>query len=90
MKKAGHFCAYALLAVLWWLALRGGVAPRVALVAAFAIAAAYAGSDELHQAFSPTRHPSIVDIGIDALGAATGLWVVARRAPTRHERPDPG
>ena len=48
VKKAGHFSAYALLAVLWWLALRGRVSPRLALVIAFAIAAGYAGSDELH------------------------------------------
>lgn len=90
VKKAGHFSAYALLAVLWWLALRGRVTPRLALVLAFAIAAGYAGSDELHQAFSPTRHPSVVDVGIDALGAATGLWVVARRIRNRQGRLDPG
>jgi VanZ family protein len=90
VKKAGHFSGYALLAALWWLVLRGRVPPRVALVAAFAIAAGYAGSDEIHQVFSPSRDPSVLDVGIDALGAATGLWVVARRAPTRHERPDPG
>ena len=90
VKKAGHFSAYALLAVLWWLALRGRVTPRVALVAAFAIAAAYAGSDELHQAFSPTRHPSLVDVGIDALGAAAGLLVITlwRRVPLRPRRSD--
>ena len=81
VKKAGHFSAYALLAVLWWLALRGRVTPRLALVVAFAIAAVYAGSDELHQSFSPTRHPSVVDVGIDALGAAIGLWVVASLGP---------
>jgi VanZ family protein len=90
VKKAGHFSAYALLAVLWWLALRGRVTPRVALVAAFAIAAAYAGSDELHQAFSPTRHPSLVDVGIDALGAAAGLLVIVRWVPRRQGPPGSG
>lgn len=83
VKKAGHFSAYALLAALWWLVLRGRVPPRVALVAAFAIAAGYAGSDEIHQAFSPSRDPSILDVGIDALGAAAGLWVVTRRVRSR-------
>ncbi len=83
LKKAGHFCAYALLAVLWWLALRGRLTPRLALVAAFVLAAGYAGSDEIHQAFSPTRHPSLVDVGIDSVGAVTGLWVVFRWARTR-------
>jgi len=85
LKKAGHFSAYALLAALWWLALWDRVAPRTALVVAFAIAVGYAGSDELHQAFSPTRHPSIVDVGIDALGAATGLWIVTRLVRGRRE-----
>jgi VanZ family protein len=84
-KKVGHFCAYALLAALWWLALRGRVTPRVALVVAFAIAVGYAGSDEIHQAFSPTRHPSVVDVGIDALGAATGLWIVTRLTRRRQQ-----
>lgn len=84
VKKAGHFTAYALLAVLWWLALRGRaslggrVTPGLVLVAAFAIATVYAGTDELHQSLNPTRHPSIVDVGIDALGAAAGLWLVPR------------
>ena len=85
LKKAGHFTAYALLAALWWLALRDRVAPRTALVVAFVIAVGYAGSDELHQAFSPTRHPSIVDVGIDALGVAVGLWIVTRVVRSRRE-----
>ena len=85
LKLAGHFCAYALLAALWWLALRDRVAPRTALVVAFVIAVGYAASDELHQSFSPTRHPSIVDVGIDALGAAAGLWLVSRLARRRRE-----
>jgi len=87
LKKAGHFSAYALLAVLWWLALRGRLTPRVALVVAFAIAAGCAGSDELHQAFSPTRHPSVLDVGIDALGAATGLWLLVHWVRSRQGSP---
>jgi VanZ family protein len=90
VKKAGHFSAYALLAGLWWLALRGRVTPRVALVAAFVIAAGYAGSDEIHQAFSPTRHPSVVDVGIDALGALTGPWVIVRWVRRRQGPPRSG
>ncbi len=90
VKKAGHFCAYALLAVLWWLALRDRVSPRTALVVAFAIAAGYAASDELHQTLSPSRHPSVVDVGIDALGAAAGLWVITRWVGTGQRGADPG
>jgi VanZ family protein len=77
-KKAGHVVAYALLATLWWLALQDRVTPRVALLAAFAVATCYAGFDEVHQAFTATRDPSALDVGVDAIGAAMGLWVVAR------------
>jgi hypothetical protein len=77
-KKVGHASAYAILAVLWWLSIREQRAPQASLIAAFVIAAAYGASDELHQAFTATRHPSAVDIAIDALGAATGLWATAR------------
>lgn len=90
VKKAGHFSAYALLAVLCWLALRGRVSARLAPVVAFVVAVGYAGSDELHQSFNPTRHPSILDVGIDALGAAMALWLVLRVARSRQDGRDPG
>ncbi len=84
-KKGGHVGAFALLAVLDWLAvrgqLRGRISPRAALALAFVIAVAYGAFDELHQAFTPTRQPSPLDVGIDALGAAVGLWLASRLAP---------
>jgi VanZ family protein len=82
-KKVGHFAAYALLAGLWWIALRGRMTPRTALVVAFAITTGYAGTDELHQAFIATRHPSAIDVGIDALGAAAGLRLGAKLSRRR-------
>ncbi len=79
-KKGGHVGAYGVLAVLVWLGVRGRLAPRSAIVVAFAVAVGYGAFDELHQAFTPTRHPSPLDVGIDALGAAAGLWVASRLA----------
>jgi VanZ family protein len=36
------------------------------------MAVLYAGSDEFHQSFTSGRHPSVMDVGIDTLGAITG------------------
>ena len=68
MRKAFHFSEYALLAALWWRALRTRLEPRAALVAAFAIAAAYAVTDEIHQTFVDGRVGTPVDVLIDIGG----------------------
>ena len=36
---------------------------------------AYGAVDEMHQSFVPGRHPSLADIGYDALGALAGLFL---------------
>ena len=57
---------------------RAAAAPdRATLLGAWAIATAYAATDEFHQVFVTARSPSIVDVGIDALGAATGIATFA-------------
>jgi VanZ family protein len=40
---------------------------------AFALAVAYAATDEWHQTFVRGRHGSPVDVGIDAVGVLIGL-----------------
>ena len=55
IRKVFHFSEYALLAALWWRAVRTRLEPRAALIAAFAITAAYAVSDEIHQTFVDGR-----------------------------------
>ena len=79
LRKAGHFAEYALLAALWWRALRTTLAGRAALAAAFAIAVGYAITDEIHQTFVDTRVGSPLDVLIDAAGAAAALALIARR-----------
>ncbi len=49
---------------------------------ACAVAAAYAVTDEIHQAFVPGRQAQVGDVLIDTAGAALGiaaLWLYGRR-----------
>jgi VanZ family protein len=79
IRKTGHLTEYAVLALLLWRALRQPVPhdPRPwswrTARHALLLAALYAASDELHQAFVPSRDAAITDVLIDTLGAALGL-----------------
>ena len=75
LRKAAHMTEYAILAAL--LRRATGSSPW-----AFALAVAYAASDEFHQTFVRGRHGSPVDVGIDAIGVAIGLmaWRRCRRS----------
>jgi VanZ family protein len=80
VKKGGHVIGYALLAVSYLRGLTGGRSVnRRTLVLAIALSALYAASDEFHQSFTPGRTPSVIDVGIDTIGAALGVgtwaWV---------------
>lgn len=80
----GHFGAYFMLAtMLWWAMGALGVAPRHRVMLAFAGAVLYGVTDEWHQSFVPGRQPDILDIATDAIGAATGLFVIDRITRTR-------
>ena len=78
IRKAAHLTEYAILGGLLFRAVRGeraGWNPRWA-IAAIAIAACVAASDEWHQSFVPSRTPSVVDVGIDTAGAATAQILI--------------
>jgi VanZ family protein len=77
-RKLVHASEYALLCFLWWRALRTVARPERALTGAFAIAVAYACSDEVHQRFVSGRHSSWVDVLIDSLGAALAVLAIHR------------
>ena len=78
-RKIVHALEYALLCFLWWRALRPSL-PRVrAVLVAFAVTVAYAGTDELHQTLVEGRHGSPVDVGIDTFGAAAAAFAIHRR-----------
>jgi VanZ family protein len=75
VRKAGHMFAFGVLAALLWRAL-AGTSVRWPLVWAWLGATLYAATDELHQGFTPGRHPSPVDVAIDSLGALIGLCAI--------------
>jgi VanZ family protein len=75
-RKFAHFAEYALLCLLWWRAFERGLGPRRAALLAFAIASAYAATDELHQSFVEGRHGTPVDWLIDSAGAGLMLFLL--------------
>jgi VanZ family protein len=82
-RKLVHFGEYALLCALWWRVLRTRTTRAKAALIAFAIASAYAATDEWHQTFVDGRTGSPIDWAIDTAGAAAAaLWLRARR-PSR-------
>jgi VanZ family protein len=79
-RKLIHFLQYALLAFLWWRALRTRLDDRRAALAAFVMTALYAASDEYHQSFVQGRSGNPVDWAIDCAGAGLASFWLSRRA----------
>lgn len=75
IRKGAHFSVYLILGGLVSNAFRmSGVSFKKQIGYAFIFSVFYAASDEFHQSFVPGRGPSIVDVGIDSLGAAVGIF----------------
>jgi VanZ family protein len=74
LRKCAHVTEYAVLGFLLARAL-GRELP------AFVAGVAYAATDEFHQHFVRGRHPSPLDVAIDAVGVTLGVlaWTRARR-----------
>ena len=76
VRKAAHFSEYALLALLAARAFRtshGEKLRRFWWLAAFALVACIALTDEYHQSFLPSRTGTIYDSLLDMTGGATAL-----------------
>ena len=77
VRKAGHMCAFGILAILFWRVLAPSGLRRAAVWGlAWVLTVAYAATDEFHQSFTRGRHPSPVDVGIDTAGALIGLLLL--------------
>src|ERR1039458_4955854 len=81
-RKTCHLTEYAVLAWLFWRAIRKPVKhdPRpwhwTEAGLALAIVFLYAAGDELHQAFVPSRTAQISDVLIDTCGGAVALLLL--------------
>jgi VanZ family protein len=80
LRKGAHMTEYAILGLLL-LRATGRELPALALGVAYAI------TDEIHQHFVSGRHASPLDVLIDTVGLAIGIFVVRRLFQTR---PVPG
>ena len=78
IRKSSHWTEYFIFSLLLIRALQGRVNSKVELRRAvwiLAIVSLYALSDELHQAFVPSRTASLADVAIDSVGGICGiLW----------------
>ena len=73
IRKAGHMGVFGILALLLWRALTSTNRWRRPWAWSLVFAVLYAITDEFHQGFVAGRHPSAVDVGIDAAGAAIAV-----------------
>ena|ERR1041384_33643 len=80
VRKCAHFTEYAVLALFAaraFLTSTKDLLHRRWLISALVLVAVYALLDEYHQAFVPTRTPSIYDSMIDTAGGTTALIILA-------------
>ncbi|MEM7658057.1 MAG: VanZ family protein [Bacteroidota bacterium] len=73
VRKAAHFTEYFILGILSHRLLERYVPGPKIWLWAWLFCACYAGTDEFHQRFVPGRGASIIDVGIDSLGAIVGI-----------------
>ncbi|WNR43255.1 VanZ family protein [Paenibacillus roseipurpureus] len=77
IRKAGHVSEYAVLALLWSIALLAKpVRLYIALFSSFLISIVYAMSDEWHQSFVKDRTGHGIDVCVDGIGILGALLVV--------------
>jgi VanZ family protein len=78
VRKNSHFLIYLFLGMLLSFTMGGsGVHKKRSRVIALLICVLFAASDEIHQIFVPGRGPGILDVGIDCVGAITGIMIYA-------------
>jgi VanZ family protein len=75
IKKAGHASGYALLGLAYYFALPPRLSSGFRWVLAMILVILFALSDEFHQSFVLGRNSSVIDVGIDAIGAAIALTI---------------
>lgn len=77
IRKAGHVSEFAILALLWSLALLAKpVKVIIALLTSSIISLVYAASDEWHQTFVKGRTGHGIDVAVDAIGILLAILLV--------------
>jgi VanZ family protein len=79
MRRGAHLTVYGILAVFIYYSLAGEKQPAWSFrraVASVAIAGIYSLTDEFHQSFVPGRDGSLLDCGVDTIGALLGAAVI--------------
>ena len=75
IKKSAHVAAYSGLTLLIIRGLRhSGSSPREAALLGVILAASFAISDEMHQTAVAGRNGTVLDIGLDYVGAVLASW----------------
>ncbi len=88
IKKSGHVLAFGVLALLNLRALLAWrCSLRRAVCLALLLTLGYAFLDEIHQAFVPGRHPSLLDVGLDSIGAVLFTFAHGKMARQRTNAP---
>lgn len=79
IRKTAHMSEYAVLAALALFWLRGsfGLSERKNAALAFLFSTVYAATDEFHQTFVAGRAGRLIDVLIDASGAALAIFLLA-------------
>jgi len=77
ISNLAHIPAYALLTFLWLKSFAGTESKNNMIVFSLILSGLilFAISDEIHQSFVPGRTASLMDIGLDLIGTALGLWL---------------
>lgn len=86
IRKTAHVTEFFILGSLLYWACRRGRWPRwrvTWMIQVLVVAILYSLVDEFHQAFVPSRTPSLADSGIDSLGAVTSQVVIYLRHVVR-------
>jgi len=83
IKKSAHMLGYALLALSYLRAFDGKL-DKWKLI--WLLTILYAASDEFHQSFVAGRGSTVMDVGIDAIGAGWGLLFAKSRAKTQRRK----
>lgn len=77
IRKLAHFSIYAFLGICMATFMATfKIKEKWQIISSFIWCFLYAGTDEIHQLFSPGRHGSFGDVVLDTIGASVGICLV--------------